>query len=55
VCILPLQECTHITDVSMLDRVHSLDLVYCIGITDVSMLGNAHSLDLQECKIFYRV
>ena len=36
----------NITDVSMLNKVHTLNLSNCQNITDVSMLGNVHTLYL---------
>ena len=40
-----------ISDVSMLSRVHILDLSCCYNISDVSMLGNVYDLELSWCKI----
>jgi len=39
----------NLTDVSMLGRVHTLNLKYCINLSDVSMLGNVYDLNLSEC------
>jgi hypothetical protein len=41
---------TKIFDVSMLGKVHNLNLSWCKNITDVSNLGNVHTLDLKCCK-----
>ena len=39
----------HITDVSMLRNLHTLNISCCYNITDVSMLGNLHTLDISRC------
>ena len=44
-----LNGCSEVTDVSMLDNVHTLDLSECDNVTDVSMLGNVHTLNLSYC------
>ena len=40
---------TEITDVRMLERLHTLQLHFCTQITDVSMLGKLHTLSLIGC------
>ena len=42
--------CNIIKDVSMLGKIHTLNLYYCKNIVDVSALGNVHTLDLSYCK-----
>jgi hypothetical protein len=39
-----------ISDVSVLDNVHTLNLSHCVNITDVSPLINVHNLNLRFCK-----
>jgi len=43
---LDLSRCEHLTDISMLGNVHTLNLHDCVQITDVSMLRNVHTLNL---------
>ena len=39
-----------LTDVSMLENVHTLNLSHCKNLVDVSMLGKVHNLDMSYCK-----
>ena len=47
---LDLNGCDNITDVSILDNVHTLDLSWCYGITDVSMPGKVYLLSVYGCN-----
>ena len=42
---------TTVSDVSMLGKVHTLNLSNCYKVTDVSALGNVHTLDLSGTKV----
>ena len=47
---LNLYQCQIITDVSVLDNVHTLNLYGCKNIIDVSTLGNVNTLNLSYCN-----
>ena len=42
---------SNITDISMLEKLHTLDISGCYKITDVSMLRNLHTLIMCYCNI----
>ena len=47
---LKLNYCHEITDVFVLNNIHTLDLSFCNNINDISALKNVHTLYLRSCE-----